>query len=280
MKYGIHLSSYCKRWKEDLSPYVSLSKELGFDGVEFPLLDPNSFPVSEMKRLLKKEGLGCTVGTGLTADKDITSLNPSVRKAGIDHIIKCLEISHDLGSDCLGGVIYTPWGETGDRNLWPERYKLGMNALIELASKGKMLGVTMALEILNRYESSFLNTIEEGKSFIDELQGAPVKLHLDTFHANIEEKDIKKALLLGGDTIYHIHVAENTRGIPGTGSIDWTGFKEGIESIGYNRWITLEGFVMPNTEVGNDTFVWRNIEENGEKFAEEGLGFMKRLFEA
>ena len=280
MKFGVHLSTYCKTWGEDLRPYVSLSGELGYDGVEFPLLDPLNFPVIGMKKLLQKEGLVCTLGTGLSESKDITSLDPRVRKAGMDHLMRCMEIAHDLESDCLGGVLYAPWGETGDRNAKSERLRLGRDALMELSQKGKALGVTMALEMLNRYESSVINTVEEGKTFIKGLHGAPVKLHFDTFHANIEEKSIREALILGGEDIYHIHVAENTRGIPGSGSIDWKGFKEGIGAIGYDRWITLECFVMPNTEVGNDTFVWRKIEENGEKAAREGLDFMKRLLGA
>lgn len=278
MKFGIHLSTYCKKWGENLGPYVSLSKELGFDGVEFPLLDPVNFPVVEMKKLLRRDSLECTVGTGLTPNKDITSLDPMIRKAGMNHLIKCLEISHDLESDCLGGVIYAPWGETGDRSLKKDRRKIGLEALMELAAVGETLGVTMALELLNRFESSFINTVEEGNTMIEDLHGAPVKLHLDTFHANIEEKSLKEALILGEKSIYHIHVAENTRGIPGSGSINWKEFKEGIETIKYNRWITLESFVMAYTEVGNDTFTWRNIEESGEKAAKEGLDYMKKLF--
>lgn len=279
MKYGIHLSTYTKKWSEDVFQYMSVSKNLGYDGVEFPLMDPKSFNTKKAKQLLKENELECTCGTGLNPDRDISSLNMDSRNKGIEHLKHCINICHDLESDCLGGVLYAPWGQCISRDSGKANINYSLENLHKLGEYAKEKGVVLALEMINRYESYFLNTVEDGNGYLKLINHPNVKLHFDTFHGNMEEKNMKQALINGGSHIYHVHVCENDRGIPGSGQINWNDVKEGLEHISYHRWITLESFVMPNCQVGNDTFIWRNIEENGMIVAKEGIKFMKELLE-
>ncbi|WP_105615603.1 sugar phosphate isomerase/epimerase family protein [Vallitalea okinawensis] len=277
MKFGIHLSTYTKTWDEDVFQYIEPSKVYGYDGVEFPLMNPEQFDIKKAKRRLKDYEMKCTCGTGLNNQRDISSLDTSIQENGLHHLRKCIDICNELETDCLGGVLYAPWGQYMTREEGKECIQTSLENLAKIGNYAKEKGVVLALEILNRYETYFLNTVEEGKNYIREINHPHIKLHFDTFHANIEEKSLKQALVNGNKDIYHIHFCENNRGVPGTGHINWQEVKEGIQDIGYNRWIILENFVMPNCEVGKDVFIWRSIDKSGNEVARKGIKFMKSL---
>lgn len=278
MKFGVHLSTFTKTWDEDVLQYIPLAKSFGYDGVEFPLMDPDQFPIRDAKTMLADAGMACTCGTGLNLERDISSLDRDIEANGIEHLKKCIQICHELGSDCLGGVLYAPWGQHMTREEGQRNIDKSLSNLFTLGQYAREEGVVLALEMLNRYESYFLNTVEDGKTYVKQISHPNVKLHFDTFHANIEEKSMKESIILGGADIYHFHACENDRGAPGSGSIHWNEVKDALVQIGYDRWITLENFVMPECEVGKDTFIWRPIDESGSKSAESGILFLRGLF--
>lgn len=278
MKFGVHLSTFTKTWHEDYYPYFKDVKAFGYDGVEFPLMSPDDFDVLKAKTKLKEYGLLCTCGTGMNPHRDIASADKAINNNGVKHLKKCIDICHELESDCLGGVLYAPWGMCISRQEGRDNIQRSLENLSGIGDYAKEKGVYLALEMINRYESYFLNTVADGKDYLKRIDHNHIKLHLDTFHANIEEKSIKNALISGGNDIYHIHFCENDRGIVGTGSINWQQVREGLEAISYKRWITIENFVMGNCEVGKDVFIWRDIEDSGRVAAKEGITFMKTLF--
>ncbi len=278
MRFGIHLSTLTKTWGEDVLQYIPIVKTLGFDGVEFPLINPDLFPVRKAKIVLAQAGLACTCGTGLNTQRDISSLDRTVESNGMEHIRKCINICHELETDCLGGVLYAPWGQFMTRREGQRNIEKSLHNLTILGQYAKEKGVVLALEMLNRYESYFLNTIDDGLACLEQIHHPNVKLHFDTFHANIEETSLKESILKGGAAIYHLHACENNRGVPGSGSIRWNEVRDALVQIRYDRWITLENFVMPDCEVGKDVFIWRPIAKNGRKVAESGIKFLKELF--
>lgn len=278
MKYGIHLSTYTQNWN-DIDQYIKISKDLGYDGVEIPLMDPTNFQVNKYQQYLKEYQLDCTCGTCMTHTRDISSENEALRIEGVQHLKRCIDICEQLGSQILGGVLHSPWGLTIPREENKKRMSYSMKSLKEINHYAKEKGVTLTLELVNRYETYWLNTVKEGVDFLKELQCSNIKLHFDTFHANIEEKNIYDSLILGKGFIEHIHFCDNDRGSLGQGHIRWDEVKQGIREIQYDNWITIENFVMPNCQCGNETFTWRNIQESGLEAAEQGILFMKNLFQ-
>ena len=79
---------------------------------------------------------------------------------------------------------------------------------------------------------------------------------------NIEEKDIAKSIIKAKNKLFHFHVAENDRGIPGTGSINWVKIFNALKEINYKEYVTLEMFIQANQNTSKDLFTWRNIEED------------------
>ncbi|WP_410795689.1 TIM barrel protein [Paenibacillus sp. J5C2022] len=105
-------------------------------------------------------------------------------------------------------------------------------------------------------------------ALIDEIGENNVKVHLDTYHMNIEEKSLKEAILHAGDKLGHIHLNENDWGIPGTGHLDWDGIFQSLKKIGYKGYASLECVVDAQVP-----YVWRRLAPYNRVLAQEGIRF-------
>ena len=99
---------------------------------------------------------------------------------------------------------------------------------------------------------------------------------LDGFHMNIEERDVKQAIITAGDKLIHLQVSENYRGTPGTGQTNWSTYKKGLEKIKYSGTITIESFTPENKELAGAVCFWHPMAESQDEFASEGLAFLKK----
>lgn len=277
MKYGIHLSTYCKNWFEDLTEHIILSKKIGYDGVEFPLLDPFAFDLKKYVTITRAEGIQGLCSTGLNPTADISSIHEKIRNSGIDHLKKCVDIAHELESPYVTGVTYSPWGFTQSKLDGRENINHLVTSLRSVSDYAKQADVSIYLEVINRFESYVVNTLQEGVDLLKIIDSDNVGLHFDTFHAHIEEKNIYQALIQANEFVKHVHFSENDRGLPLTGQVNWKQVAKGLKEINYNDWICLESFVMTECEVGDGSMVWRNIDQGGEHVATQGLKNMRRI---
>jgi D-psicose/D-tagatose/L-ribulose 3-epimerase len=272
---GIHLSYWQTLWSDDLVPLIGKAREAGFDGAEFPLLAPTELDYPRLRAALDDLGMQATCGTGCGPTTDITSPDAAVRQAGIEHLRACLEGCVALGSPGLGGVTYTAWG------VFPESDHAGyrqrcIESLREVGQIAGDLGVVLNLEVLNRFESYLINTVEQGLAVVEEVGSPHVKLHLDTFHQNIEEDDIGAAIRRAGNHIGHFHCSENNRKMPGAGHIPWSAVKAALDDVGYDKWLTIESFVAPGGEVGPALSTWRSLADDLDAEAKRGAAFVRR----
>lgn len=210
--------------------------------------------------------------------EDPSSTDEEIRVRGIGRLKKCIQIASELKADCLGGVLYAPWGVRRPRAEAVENYKWARDSICIAADYAEKYGITLSLEILNRYESYFMNTVEEGLQFLEKVGRNNVKLHFDTFHAFIEECDIRKAILKGGRQIFHVHLCDNNRSAPGTGRVPFQEIKEALQEIGYHRYLMVENFILPNTEAGNESCIWRENEKDVYQNAEAAYAYAQELF--
>jgi len=87
------------------------------------------------------------------------------------------------------------------------------------------------MEPLNRFETDLVNTVEQGLDLCDRIGRANVGLLLDTFHMNIEEKSFTEAMTRAGDRLFHMQVAENDRGTPGSGHVPWDEVFRALDAV-------------------------------------------------
>lgn len=139
-------------------------------------------------------------------------------------------------------------------------------------------GVTLAIEPLNRFETYFINTAADAVRLAKDADHPSVKVHLDTFHMNIEEKDFYTALKDTGDLLFHLHANENDRGTPGTGHVDWKNVARAAKDVGYSEWVVIESFVLGAKEIRTGAAMWRETASSRDELVTEGFSFLKKLF--
>jgi len=256
-------------------------KELGFDGIEIAIENLSAINLREVKKALKVTGLGCVLCGIFDHRRNIISNNPSVRKNAKSYIVDCINACTELGSDILCGSVHAAPGKTQliSAEEKKRRWVLCVSNLREMADFAYRKGVTIAIEPLNRFRSDFINTAEEAIRLIEDVNSPGLKVHLDSFHMNIEEKKLGKAIKRTGKYLYHFHACENDWGTPGTGHIDWEELASALKNLNYNRYIVIESFNPRIKKIAEATSTWRKLEVDQDTLARNGLKFLKELSE-
>jgi D-psicose/D-tagatose/L-ribulose 3-epimerase len=275
MDVGIHVSLWTEEWTESYLDYIDLASDLGFSSVEIPLMDPDILDIDAIKSRLEKTGLNVYCGTGLGPGTDISSDDSGIRRAGLEHLKKCLRAAGEIGSPSLQGVIHSAWGKR-NRTTVASR-KNSAETLREAADFAADSDIRIALECINRYESSFLNTASQGMEMLDLIDRPNVGLHLDTYHMNIEESSFQEAFELTQGKLFHLHLSENNRGYPGNGLLDWPLIIDQAVLNGYNGPWVIESYVVPDCPAGDDVCIWRQIEPDTKEKLGRSLNFLKKL---
>ncbi|MEV1146436.1 sugar phosphate isomerase/epimerase family protein, partial [Micromonospora sp. NPDC049799] len=146
---------------------------------------------------------------------------------------------------------------------------------LTLAEEAAGAGVTLAVEPLNRFETSLLNTTEQTLEVVDGIPGLGIAL--DTFHMNIEERDIPTAIRTAGDWLAHVQVCANDRGAPGNDHLDWTGIAAALRDVGYDGPLCIESFTAENRTIATAAAIWRPLAPTQDQLATTGLAFLRAL---
>ena len=154
-----------------------------------------------------------------------------------------------------------------------------LDNLREVGEIARQCGVIIGLEPLNRFETDMVNTVEQALSLVKEAKHPSIQISLDTFHNNIEEKNIAASIrAIGKDLLCHVQGNESDRGTPGTGNVDWSGIKAALTDIGYDGAVVIETFGAPSEEMARAASIWRPLANSPDELASEGLAFYRQLF--
>ncbi len=276
MRFGVHTSLWQERWEEDVTPHVERAAALGFDGVEISLFTLRALDVRAVRRRIEALGLAVTCSSGLGPDMDISSEDAAIRKAGIERLRGDILLAAEAGSGLLCGVLYAAWGRVRYEEPIDVVRARSAEGLRQAAETARQAGVTLGLEVLNRYETSVLNTAVEARALTNAVGMPHVGVHLDTYHMNIEEPDMAGAIRTAGARLVHMHGARGDRGAPGRGHIPWDHLAGGLRAVGYDRWLVLECAPRAGTPVADSYHVWRDLGPP-DAIAAEGLAFLRAL---
>lgn len=256
---------------ESLFPVLEKIKEIGFDGVEVPIFNTNPEQWYAWRKKLDQLGLERVCDTFCGAETNLISHSVEVREAGLKFLKECVDCAMILGSDKLMGPFHGGLGIFTGKPATTEEWYFAVEAIQELADYADSLGITLCLEYLNRFELLITSCIDELIRFVDDVNRPNVKIMFDTFHANIEEKNMADAIKKAGDKIDFIQLSENDRSTPGKGNVDWAGAFQGIKDIDYQGVLSIEAF-GPKLPAAN---IWRKMYESEEQLMREGLEFIK-----
>jgi D-psicose/D-tagatose/L-ribulose 3-epimerase len=251
-------------------------KKLGFDGVELPIFNLDVARWEALGAKLDKLGLGRTAVTVRGVDDNPISPDPAVRAKGIALTKQVLDCCKAVGATHLAGPYYAALGHFSGAGPTKDEWKWGVESMKPVAKYAGEVGVTLVLEFLNRFEIYLLNSAADAAKFAREVNHPACKMMYDTFHANIEEKNITQALKDCADVMDHVHISENDRSTPGKGQINWQETFDALKKIKYDGWLTIEAFGLALPSLAAATKIWRKMFISEEQLAGDGLKFMKR----
>lgn len=221
----------------------------GYHAIEVHMRETKEPDYGLIEKAQKEYGTKvCMVITGRLMTEGMCSLTddrPYAMSAAMDGMKQYIDTAAKLGA---GIVIGWAKGNIPPGGC-PERYqeRLGRNLQI-LEKYGSERGVSLNLEVINRYETNWLNTAAETMDFLDTYGLKNCYVHLDTFHMGIEEADSAAAVRLCKNKLGYVHIADNTRKYPGSGSFDFETILEALAEIGYDGYLSLECLPLPDGE--------------------------------
>lgn len=274
-RFGINLWNWCAGLGDDCLGKPTRAAELGFTAVELPMTVPT---VSrELAAELRDTGLAVSLCAAMGPGRDLSSEDPAVRRCTMEYLVSCLKTGQALGASVFCGPLYAGGGKR--HWLSPEEkrseWQRAVTGLQELSQVARDCGILLALEPLNRYRTSVVNTSGQILDMLRDIDRDNVGLHYDTYHACLEEKDLLASLenALKSGKVYHFHACANNRGAPGQGVIPWDGVMDLLVRCGYGGHITMETFAPHGLDSS-----WINVHEPPDQLAANGLHYLKTYF--
>ena len=280
MKYGMNLLLWATAVDESHDGILEQIKEIGYDGVEVPIFEHDAAAFQRLGGKLDELGLERTAVTVSTGDANPISPDSTVRAEAVTRLKGAVDMCELVGAPMLCGPYHSALGEFSGAMPSEEEWANGKATLREVADYAGEKGVTLVLEYLNRFELYFLNCAADCARFVREVDHPNLRMMYDTFHANIEEKDITEAVKSCIDVCAHVHISENDRSTPGSGGVDWDTSFAALKEVGYEGWMVVEAFGLSLPDLAAATKIWRRMYESEQQLATDALAFMKSRWEA
>jgi len=276
-KLGIHALCWVGGWSEaEARKAIEGTARVGYDLIEIPMLDPDRIDVELTAKLLEEYGLASTISLGLEAQTDLTSDDPEAVKRGEALLMKVVSIGRDIGATHLCGVLYSAMM----KYVQPAT-SVGLAQSVDVMRRvcdaAANSDITVGVEVVNRYETNIANTAAQGVALCDMIGAPNAKVHLDTYHMNIEEADAARAIIETGDRLGYFHLGECHRGYLGSGSIDFVPTFRALAQIDYKGPLVFESFSseVVDPQLSRILGIWRNLWTDGEDLIGHALDFTK-----
>lgn len=275
MQLGIHAMAWTPHWSNESLPLIDRVAALGLDFIEIPLMGIEDIDPGSIRSQVEGAGIGVVTSSVLSDSTDITSADASIREAGVAYLQRCVDATAEMGAPQFSGVIYCSHGKRPSERPGADEWEWSAECLTRVAAHAQEAGIVIGLEPVNRYESPLLNTCEQALQLADMITLPNVKVHLDTYHMNIEEKGFHDPIVAAGPRMQYIHLSESDRGIPGTGNVHWDDVFRGLKDAGYSGRLVMESFAAVNEDIIGATAMWRDVVGDPHRLVTEGLAFLR-----
>jgi len=270
VKIGMNMFLWTTHVGPDHEGLLRDIKATGYDGVEVPVFEGDAQHYRDLARLLDDIGLDRTAVSAM-GDPSMNLIGDASQRArGVDYMRMTLDKTHALGATLICGPLHSTLGHFTGEGPTAQELDHSISSQRLIGDHASDLGITVALEALNRFECYLVNTMDSLAAHLVDIGHPNIRAMYDTFHANIEETDPIGALIRNAGSVAHIHISENDRGVPGRGNIPWQDTYAAIHSIGYDRWLTIESFGRGLPDLAAATKVWRDFAETPEAVYRDG----------
>lgn len=258
------------------------AKGLGFDVLEICMEEPERVSAAAVRAAAEEASIAISVCGAFGPQRDLSHEQDAVRSSGRDYLRRCVDVAAAVGSRHVAGPMYSATGKArmlaaSERE---QQRRWAVASLREVGEYAGERGIALAIEPLNRFETDLVNTVAQGIELCERIGLPNVGLLLDTFHMNIEEKSLPAAIREAGERLVHVHAAENDRGTPGTGHVDWGGVAAALDDVGYRGQVVIESFTPEIREIARAVSLWRPVASSPDALARDGLAFLHGLLGA
>ncbi len=275
MKTGMNLLLWTTHVTDSLFPLLGKLKATGFDGVEIPLFEGDAAHYKTIAAELKKQGLGCTTVTVVGPDANPISPDAAIRKAAVERHRWAIEMTAIMGGENLCGPYHSPLAVFSGEPPTEDERKRCVEVMQQSAEIAKQHKVNLCIEYLNRFECYFLTTAAQAKDLVQRVNHPNFKTMYDSFHANIEEKNVAQTIKALNPHFGHVHISESDRGTPGTGMVHWDETFKTLREVKYDGWLVIEAFGRALPALAAATKVWRDLFPTPDEVYTKGHAFMK-----
>jgi D-psicose/D-tagatose/L-ribulose 3-epimerase len=260
----------------EIAPRVAV---WGFDVLELPVEHPGDWDPALAARVLADHGLGASVSLVMGEGRELVATDATTVRSTQDYLRRVVDAAATVGAPVIGGPAYASVGRTwrlspGEREAAYDELAENLAPVVEHATAA---GVVVGLEPLNRYETSLVNTVDQGLEVVRRLPAEGIGLMLDVYHMNIEETDLPAAIARAGDRVAHVQVCGNDRGAPGTDHLDWPAILAALDDAGYDGPLVIESFTAENASIATAASIWRPLAPTQDAIAVDGLAYLKGL---
>ena len=233
MKLGVDTWLWASVFEDRHLYCIEEASRLGAEAIDFSINDPKVFPAREAAKRVVDAGLEAVTSTALPQPFNPISPSASERDAALDFMKRLVDITAMLGAKVTGGVNYAASGYHSGKPRTRQEIEWCAEYLRRLTDYAASCDVSVAMEPVKRFESHFMNTAAQALEMIGLVGADNLKVHLDTFHMNIEEADPAGAIRSCGDRLAHMHLVDSNRGAPGMGHVPWVEIMQALDDIGY-----------------------------------------------
>ena len=281
MRYGASTFIWVSPFSNKTLDLIDKVKAIGFDLIEICVEDPETIDVKAIGARAHAAGVGVTICGAFGPSRDMSSEDDGVRKAALAYLKRCIDFAAELGSPFVSGPMYAAVGATRllDDEARREQWKRAAANLGAAAGYASARSVKLAIEPLNRFETDLVNTVDQGMRMIKDIGADNAGLLLDTFHMNIEEKDIPAAIERASGHIVEFHACSNDRGTPGEDHLPWPKIAKSLRAANYDGPIVIEAFTPEIREIAKAVSIWRPLAASQDALARDGLRHLRAALE-
>jgi D-psicose/D-tagatose/L-ribulose 3-epimerase len=272
-KLGMNLLLWGTEINESLFPVLEQIKSIGYDGVEIPIFNTEPSAWHAWRTKLDELGLDRIAVTINGPDFHQISPDASMRNATLARNKRAIDCAAIIGSKLLTGPFHSALGVFSGKASTDQERAWAKENLFALADYAQQYGIVLGLEYLNRFESYLVTTTDELIQLVDDINHPNCKLMFDSFHANIEEQSLSKAIHKMGDRLVHVQLSENDRGILGRGHVDFNAILNALDQIGYKGMVSVEAF---STKLAAAN-IWRKMFDSEMELVQESFQYLKCL---
>jgi sugar phosphate isomerase/epimerase len=228
---------------------IRKASECGYHGVELALRDAAEIDPRDLERWLERSGIEVScISTGqvfAASGLYFTHPDPERRERVVQVFAGLVRLAKDFGGMVNIG---SARGFFAADQPADDARRLCVETAQRVADIAGPLGVSLVVEPVNRYETNFINTLDEGAQLIGSIDRPNIGLMPDLFHMNIEEVGIGESLVRHARLVRYIHFADSNRMSPGKGHLDFREVFSSLGEAGFDGWASVEILPIPQPD--------------------------------